>query len=385
MDRINVLHIRDSRGIYGAERVILTLAKHLNPTRFRVLLLCFEGKDGLASRLIRTARRLDLAVETVKVNGRLDPSAIRQIREILKAHSVSIVHAHDFKGTFYALLASANLGIKRVVTAHGSTRDSLLMKAYLFLDEHVVYRFFDKIIAVAEYVREDLKRKGLNAQRIEVIPNAVDPSLLDLDGKDPSPAAVPCPSKGAKVFGVIGRLFPDKGHEFFLEAFRRVVDTDPSAQALIVGGGPLKDHLTDRIRTLALEHHVHLCGVQSDMKSIYDQLDFLVIPSLREGLPYVLLEALACKVPVLATAVGDIPRLVEHGHTGFLVPPADAAALARYMRRLLIDPEEASRMADNGSRLVRERYSATRMAAQTERLYETLLARSSPRAPRRSR
>lgn len=373
MPKIRVLHLRDSRGIYGAERAILTLAKHIDPTRFEFGLLCLQGQDASHGHLLSAARNLRIPLDIVSVNGRLDLSAMLQIRRLLKARSISILHTHDFKTTFYAFLASLNLPVKRVVTAHGSTRDSLRMRAYLFLDERIVYRFFDKIIAVGEAIGTDLRRKGIRADRIQIIPNAV-----ELPARDPVREETHLPpgvgERGRQpVFAVIGRLFPDKGHRYFLEAFRNLVHTDPSPRALFVGGGPLEPALRARIETLALGNHVRLCGVRSDMQGVYMETDVVVIPSLREGLPYVLLEALAHRRPVIATAVGDIPRLIRHEQTGLLVPPADVQALETAMRRLLTHPEDGVRMAQNGYRLLAQQYPVRQMVSRTEHLYEALV------------
>lgn len=371
-DKIHILHIKDSYGLYGAERAILTLAKHIDRERFAVTLLCLDGRRGLASDLSREAQKCGIAVERIPVNGRLDLRAIKNIRTVITSYGNAIVHAHDYKSTLYALLASLGLPVKRVATAHGSTRDSLLMKVYLFLDEHIVYRFLDKVVAVGDSVFLDLRDKGVQSKKIVLIRNAVDLSLLNSQPENErSHRELPAATQ-SKTFAVVGRLFPDKGHRFFLEAFERVSKVEPSIRTLIVGGGPWRDELVRHICRLKLENNVFLCGVRSDMNEIYSRVDFIVIPSLREGLPYVLLEALASRVPVLATAVGDIPRLIEHERTGFLVPPADVAALETYMLRLLRRPDEAKRMAESGWRLVTEQYSPRCMAGATERLYESL-------------
>ncbi len=373
MPKIRLLHLRDSRGIYGAERAILTLARYIDHDRFNFGLLCLKGRDAGNGYLMQTARAMGIPLDIVPVNGRLDLSAIRQIRGILQARSPSILHAHDFKTTFYALLASWNLGVKRVVTAHGSTRDSMRIRAYLLLDERIIYRFFDRVLAVGEAVATDLRKKGIPPERIQVIPNAVE---LPIGRLNPDDARLPArvgQGRRQPVFGVIGRLFPDKGHRYFLEAFRHLVNTDPACRAIFVGGGPLEPVLRARISTLALSDHIRLYGMRADMDEVYAETDVVVIPSLREGLPYVLLEALAHRRPVIATQVGDIPRVIRHEQTGLLVPPGDARALAAAMGRLLRHPEEGARMAENGHRLVAQEYSAHAMVSQTERLYEALL------------
>jgi glycosyltransferase involved in cell wall biosynthesis len=128
------------------------------------------------------------------------------------------------------------------------------------------------------------------------------------------------------------------------------------------------------IREFKLERRTLMCGVRSDMQSIYEKIDCLVIPSLTEGLPYVLLEAMASRVPVLATAVGDIPKLIDDRRTGHLVTPGDAGALAERMQELLNRTDQTTQIAQWGQRRVLEQFSAEQMVRRTEAMYLDLIA-----------
>lgn len=370
-NRIHIIHIRDSSGIYGAERVILTLGRNIDTKRFKVSVLCMRNENGDGERLISKANELGIQTIAVNVKGRIDFNAMLNIRRIFKENAVSIFHSHDFKSDFYGLLASINLPIKRVTTAHGSTRDSIMKKVYLYWDEKVIYRFFDKIVAVSENVGKELGKKNVSPEKIEIIQNGLDlNSIGKEDGRAEKPLNIP---EGHKVFAVIGRLYPDKGHKYFLDAFSKVCQKHPFVKALIFGDGPEKKNVLRQIHVLKLEDKAALCGVRSDMKNVYDQIDFLVIPSLREGLPYALLEGMASKVPIVATAVGDIPFVVENGVTGYLVPPGESGSLEKGMIDLLALPVKAKEMAERAYRLVLEKFSADRMVRNTENLYLSLV------------
>jgi len=366
------MHIRDSHGIYGAERVILTLGKNIDKERYKFMILCMRRKDGGSEELMNKARRFGIQVIPVDVNGRIDLGALTRMRKIFKNNKISIIHSHDYKSDLYGLIASINLGIKQIVTVHGSTRDSLKKKLYLFITEQFIYRFVDRLIAVSEEIFQSL-RKYHPPKRIELVQNGIDLSVVENEKEGGEGEDAFSISNEHKVFGVIGRLFPDKGHRFFLEALSRVVMNHPSVMALIVGDGPARNEIAGQVRKLKLENCVQLCGVWSDMKRIYDKIDFLVIPSLREGLPYTLLEAMAYKVPVLASTVGDIPRLVQEGVTGYLVPPGDTEALVKGMNQLLTDPEKSKEMAEKAHFLVMGRFSADRMVSKTEEVYAKIL------------
>lgn len=373
MGRLHVLHIRDSGGIFGGERAILTLAKNLDTKLFDLTLLCMRRGDGRSDPFISLAQRLGVRVQALDVRGRLDMAALRRLRGFIRANGVSIVHTHDFKSNFYGAWATMNLGVKRVATAHGSTRDSLAKKAYLFLDEHLAYRCFHRIIAVSHDLKDRLAALGGIEGKLAVIPNGLDPDLLGVThASDETPLDLPA-TPGTKTFSVVGRLFPDKGQAVFVQAFSRIVHEFPDAAGIIAGDGPDRHALETLISSMGLKERVRCCGVRSNIREVYDATDFLVIPSFTEGLPYALLEAMALGIPVLATSVGDIPKIVRNGATGYLVPPGDAGAMAGRMKDLLENPSVARAMAKAGKKFVDETCSARAMANRTEDLYRSLV------------
>jgi glycosyltransferase involved in cell wall biosynthesis len=373
MRNLTVAHIRDSGGLFGAEQVILTLGKNID-RKFRLLLICLRSEDGKSDPLAEHAERAGYHVIPVTVGGMLDFRAISEIRKILVEHGVRILHSHDYKSNLYGVISSRRLGIRRVTTAHGTTRDSLWKKCCLYLNEKIVYRFFDVIIAVSDEIGLQLEKTWTGVGRVRVIENGIDPEYFgsrngDAEGTGPLP--IP---PDHKVFAVIGRLFPDKGHRFFLQAFARIVRTHSGVVALVIGEGPSREAIRAQVLELGLERHVFLCGVRRDMGNVYEKIDFLVIPSLTEGVPYVLLEAMISNVPVLATEVGGIPKLLENGVTGYLVPPGDVDALEKGMIAMLSDPGGLKQMTADAYRIVVEKYSAGTMARRVEGLYDALAA-----------
>lgn len=335
-------------------------------------MICLRSRDGKSDPLADRAKKVGYQVIPVNVEGMLDVRAISNIRKILMEHGVRILHSHDYKSNLYGLLASMNLEIRRVTTAHGTTRDSFWKRFCLYLNEKVVYRHFDEIIAVSDEIRTQLRKIYTGRGTIRVIENGIDPLYFG-SGNGDGESAGPLPIPGNhKVFAVIGRLFPDKGHRFFLQAFARIVRSNPSVAALVIGDGPSRETIIGQVRDLGLESHVFLCGVRSDMRNVYAKVDFLVIPSLTEGIPYVLLEAMINKVPVLATEVGGIPKLIEDGVTGYLVPPGDVDSLEKGMASMLSNPVKLKQFCENAYRIAVERYSAGAMVKRIEGLYDAL-------------
>ncbi len=372
MDKVTVAHIRDSSGIFGAERVILTIGKNIDK-KYKVILICLRSSDGKSDILMKKAEEIGVQVISVDVSGKMDFSSLKHIRDILKKHQVKILHSHDFKANLYGLMASRNLGIKRILTAGGTTRDSVVKKIYVYMDETFTYRFYDYIVAVSTDIYEKLLNKNIKSGRVVIVENGIDKSLYEPDANK-SHINNPFPIGNTnKVFAVIGRLFPDKAHRYFIEAFSDIKKTYPKSVALIIGEGPTEAEIRKQVIDLKLEDSVFLCGVRKDMANIYKNIDFLVIPSLTEGLPYVLLEAMLFKVPVLATNVGGMPNLIINGVTGYIVPPGDAKSLKIGMEKMLNDPEKGRNMSEEGSKLVKEKYSARRMAEDYGRLYDKMM------------
>ena len=369
---IKILHVRDSSGIYGGERVILTLGNKLNRNVFDYKLLCMKRPDARSQILTDRANELGIDTIDLEVKSKFDWFALKRLRYFLHKYNVDIVHSHDFKSDFYVMLASYGTKIKRIATAHGSTRDSVLKKIYLELDENFVYRKMDRIVAVSEDVANGLKKKGLNSNKIFVIQNGLDLELLKSEHNKIGNNNSIYNTSDKKTFAIVGRLYPDKGHRFFLQAVAKIIRQYSAIEVLIIGDGPARETIADQIRSLGLENFVTMCGVVSNMQAVYEHIDCLVIASLREGLPYVLLEAAANRVPVLATAVGDIPQLIEDGKTGYLVEPGNIVEIEERMVRFLTKKDNIKQMVENCYDVFERKFSADRMVRETENLYLSL-------------
>lgn len=370
----HILHIRDSSGIYGAERVLLTLAKNVDRNKFRLSVLCMQRGDGKSGALEEKVRDLGIQVYGVSVKTHFDIVAIGRIRKIIKKENVTCLHSHDFKSDFYSLGASLGLKIFRVITAHGTTKETWKKKAYIFLTENITYRMCHKVIAVSKELNEYFLGKGFSPEKVRLIQNGLDLSLLSSGSSESNKEDLPFNlPNGSRVFVVVGRLFPDKGHRYFLQAFSKVRQSHPSIVALIVGDGPLFEDLRENIDSLGLNDSVFLTGVRRNIRAIYRMADFMIIPSLREGLPYVLLEAMANKVLVVATSVGGIPSLIKDGETGFLVRPGKAREIAEKMELVLSQPVENTKIVEQALRHVSEHFTASKMVDKTEKLYRELI------------
>jgi glycosyltransferase involved in cell wall biosynthesis len=176
------------------------------------------------------------------------------------------------------------------------------------------------------------------------------------------------------VIGTLARLHEQKGHSYLLDAVAQLRREIPDVKALVVGDGELRPSLEQRTQALRLSDSVIFTGTRRDVPEILALLDVFVLPSLWEGLPIALLEAMAAGLPVVATRVGGVPEVVVDGETGLLVPPRDPDALSEAILTLLQDPDLRQKMGQAGQERVREYFSVERMVEETEALYERLLA-----------
>ena len=226
------------------------------------------------------------------------------------------------------------------------------------------------MIAISHYVGSELtERFGVDPVKIHVIHSAVDDSDFC-----PTLNSQPCFENSSPAIGVVSRLVEGKGVEYLLMAVPEILKSRPGTRIFIVGDGPLKRNLVGLATTLGVVDAVEFCGSISPAKAIMQRFDIIVMPSLEEGLAWVVLEALALGKPVVATNVGGVPEIITHGLDGLLVEPGDSLALAHAVIGLLEDPRKASVLAQAGRARVAKEFTASREAAEIHALYRSLLA-----------
>jgi glycosyltransferase involved in cell wall biosynthesis len=207
------------------------------------------------------------------------------------------------------------------------------------------------------------------SDKITVVPNAVDVRGADAPLDSDLRSRL---SRGHRaVVLVAARLDPLKGHRYLLDAARSL----DGVHIVLAGDGPERAALEARVRELGLEPRVTFLGFREDVPRLMRCADVVVLPSLVEGLPLTVLEAMAARVPVVATAIGGTDEAVVDGMTGVLVPPGDAAALANAVERLLSNPQLARRLSEAGAARIAEHFTAERMVARVEAVYDELLER----------
>jgi glycosyltransferase involved in cell wall biosynthesis len=268
-------------------------------------------------------------------------------------------------------MAAKQLDLPAVATLHLWTSTPFIVKVHEWLDA-LMLRFFDRVVAVSDEIGKEMADKGIPRRLIRIIRNGIEVETLSAseNGARSEIRREFGIREDAPVVGIVGRLAPEKGHGFFLDAAREVLRVVPDATFVVVGGGLLEGELKARAERLGFADAVRFAGVRRDIARFYEAFDLLVSSSLREGTPMVLLEAMAMGKPVIATRVGGVPHLVRHDETGLVVPPGDVPALARAILELLQDRGRRAKLARAGQRLIRDEFSAMRMAEAYAKVYE---------------
>ncbi len=228
-------------------------------------------------------------------------------------------------------------------------------------------------MAVSSDVAADMLRHRIPQDKMVIIDNGIDFTRFDdiVDG-NAARGALGIP-ENAKIIGTIGGLKPAKGHEYLLRSTANILRTHKDVKLLIVGDGPLRHYLDELAHNLGIDNSVLLTGYRKDVPELLSAMDMFVLPSLTEGLPIVVLEAMAANRPVIATAVGAIPKIITDNETGFLVPPSDVSALEAAISSLIDDGANARRVAVAGSAKVRREFSSERMCRRYLDVYGQVL------------
>ena len=369
MMETEVLHLIDSGGLYGAERVVLTLLEELKGSEFPGILGCIREKDNEVPEIGREAENRGIAVKYLTMKRGVNPSGVFSILRFIRGHHIKIVHSHGYKpNTFLGVIPKKNF--KTVSTVHGWAKQTagLKVRAYEFLDS-LALRRMDRVVAVSKGVEADLVKRGLRKDKIELIYNGINfnHNASNFDSlKMREKYGIP---DNAHVIGTLGRLSAVKGHAFLIKAMPLILEEIRDCILVIAGDGPLKADLERLIRELNLTHSVKLTGYVKNVGQFLSMIDLFVLPSLSEGLPISLLEAMAFGKPVVASAVGGIPEVITNDKEGVLVPSGDPNSIAKVVSNLIVNKELMNVLSQGGRKLAEDRFSSSEMTRKYTALY----------------
>lgn len=357
-----ILHLRSSTGLYGAEQVVLELCRHQSVSHEGTCLLVFSRPSQPPPSLLEEAWRRGLRAERLICQGPLDPRCVADLRRRLKAScrsETTILHCHDYKSVVYGGLASTGLSVARVATLHGWLEGGGRLRLYHWLEAKVLMRF-KRVCAVSPLIVNQLMEQGLDAEHVRRVDNGIDTAKY-------RPLAEARNTHRARYLrlGTAARLSPEKNLGLLIRAVAECRDRGLEIRLEIIGDGPQRDELQGLVDALDLTRKVRFAGCMESLENWYPGLDAFVLPSLREGMPISILEALACGCPVIASNVGAVHELLD-GIVGCrVVAPNDLDALVEAMLALRWTPGPLLEASDR----VTSRYSSGHMATRYAGIY----------------
>jgi glycosyltransferase involved in cell wall biosynthesis len=372
---VTVCHIAHGDLWAGAEVQLATLLEALAQDSALELSAILLNEGRLACEI----RKLGIPVTVLSEARHSALTLCMKIVTFLREQRPDIVHTHKYKDNILGACAAAAAGVPVVVrVVHGMTepfkgKAYVKMMGYEFVDRLVTSARVNKVIAVSSNIEAVLGRlygthkvvqihNGINLEKIR--PSRDRESLVGTLGI----------GTDDQIVGTVGRLVPVKGHDVLLQAASSLLKRRRNLKFLIVGDGPLMSRLAGLARELGIEKEVILAGQRDDVYDLVTCMDIFTLPSTHEGIPMVLLEALALKRPVVASRVGGIPEVVENGISGLLVEPSNVTELEQGIDRILQDRSYANGLGQAGRVQVEENFSSTLMGKKTAHLYASLLA-----------
>jgi glycosyltransferase involved in cell wall biosynthesis len=361
----------------GAESVFDTLMRGLGE-RFEPYVVC-DSTGSMVERYRESATDL----VATPMNAPTHLGASRVIASLIDRWSIDLVHTHLWNADLFGAWAGTRRRRPVVSTVHGSnflpfgtTGAHRLRRQSLSLAYRAVYRLCDRVIAPSQALADDLTtRIGLRVprHRIVVVPNGLDVKATRARAATAVLPASVAARMPAPLIVCVANMFAIKGHEWLVRALPDVLARLPNAVVVMVGDGETRAAVEQLTGEIGVRDHVVFTGSLESPLGIVREAHVCVMPSLSEGLPIALLEAMALGRAVVASSVGGIPEVVQDGATGLLVPPADPKALSVALGRVLLDPTLRTTLGEAASAHVEREWSAGRMVDRTAAVYDGVL------------
>jgi glycosyltransferase involved in cell wall biosynthesis len=362
---LRIAHLIESDGPGGAERMVAGLARELQEAgAHNLVILPADGEGWLARELSGSG----VAIEHFRLNRPLSLACARWLASVLRRHRIALAHCHEFSMAVYGAWAAWQARVPHLVTMHGGRYYAHRLRRRLALRMGAILG--GRMVAVSHDLANQLGRDlWLPASRITTIANGVRyvPAThstlrqeLDLAAED-------------RLALAIGNLYPVKGHRFAVEALALLRDRHPRLHLAIAGRGDTAEALQLLARERGVAPRLHLLGLRADIPNLLAGADVFVLPSLSEGLPLALLEAMFSGRPIVASDVGEVRNALGDGAAGMLVPSGDASALAGALDTLLAAPARAHELATRARHRATSEYDISRMVARYAAIYQGLL------------
>jgi len=373
MDTIRVLHVIKEGSMGGGQRHILTILNQVENKMFSFGIVC--GSKGY---FYESVEAMNIPAFIVSMKYFPDVNIIRDLIKIIRIFRPDIIHTHGGIAGFWGRLAGIIYGeVKIVHTYHGihylHYPSFVRRKLFSYIDR-ILLHYTDLIICVSKSDEYRGELVGVvDSKKCLYIPNGIDiksfTQQIDVPNEKHSIGIFP----DSLVVGMIGRLHPEKGHRYFLDAASKIVSKYTNVEFVILGDGELSENLRDMAVQLGIASRTHFLGFRNNIVNYLHTMDIIVFPSLWEGHPFSLLEAMAAGKAIVASNIDSIREVLKDGMTGILVPPKDSTSIAQAIGALLDSKEERDRIGRQAQITVIEAFPSSKMINSLEQAYLNLV------------
>lgn len=357
MTALRVAQVTLGLDVGGQERLLVEMARHRDLARFDWTVIALGARGTLADQM----EALGVRVVALESPGGFRPGLWRRLAKMFHVEHYDVVHTHDDRPLLYGMPAAWWAGVpRRIHTHHHGRLDHVTWRQRLLM--RLASRYAQRFVCVSQDSARYMVEQGVATERVSTLWNGIDLTRFTYQG--------PC-DNGPIV--TVARLSPEKDIANLLQAAARVAAQFPELRFEVAGDGPCRADLQRLTQELHLTERVIFHGEVRDIPALLARARLFVLPSQSEGISLTLLEAMACGLPIVTTAVGGNPEVVEAGATGLLVPARDSAALARAIRNVISDPDVSRQMGFAGRQRVENCFDIRKMMAQYEAMYDSPL------------
>ena len=369
----NIIYMIDGLGMGGAERLMIPILGHIDHQRFNVRVCVLQSKHG--NPLADDIRTLNAPVDFVEVKHLRDIQSLWRLRNYLKHTHADLLHTQLEFSNILGNISAKLLRLPSVCTVHVLPPSNPDFKTRLHQrTEWLALRLFcNRVITVSEETRRQyILHSGIPNRKLLTIYNGID--LTNFQRLEPDPQRVALRNEfrlpdDSNLLITVAVLRQLKGIEYMLRALPDILRAHPNTYYLIVGDGPHREALSLTAQQAGVQEHVIFAGTRNDIPHLLSASDIFILPTLTEALPTVLAEAMACRLPIVASAVGGVPEMVVDGVNGILVQPANPAELSQVCNNLLAHPDKLSALGESGWSFVNQKFNINQQVTQLQDLY----------------
>ena len=366
--KINVIHLVEELTIGGLEKILTSIVLNLDKKKYNVSVWCLREGGFFANKLAKEG--IDFKI--LHISTSRNPLSIYKLYKLLKSRKFDIIHTHAYSAGTIGRMSAFLAGVPVIISHNHSVYD-YYNRRYHFV-EWFLSLITDRVVCVSDIAnRFANETQRINARKLITIHNGIDSEYTVLEKRTSGLRKELGIPVDHSVICTIAHLEEHKGVKYLLESASLLLQSRNDVSFLVVGEGRLKEKLKILCADLKIEENVVFAGERGDIPEILSLTDIFVLPSLREGLPLTILEAMACGKPVIATNVGGIPEVVKDGVSGILISPKDPEALHSAINELLGDREKLKKMGHNGKRVYSESFDSKTMIGKIEDLYDSLM------------